>query len=209
MIMRNALLAAGAVTVAHMVAEQGAGGSSDEANQPNSAHTKEAFLRSIRSFGANEGKGVNARPSMAIQIVEAAHLGTITEDDADQIFESYTKAAANAKGISTVKQGSQSQQVSKIRTFIKLGQLTSIDGRTTIAKVANAYKEQRDANGGKPLSKSAYDSLLAGARTQIDFPDEVLSDDMVLTCIHPEPKDEKDGGRPCRRHLRRDRAAGR
>ena len=163
----------------------------EAANQPNAAATLDAFLKQVRSFGRDEGNGASARLKLAGQLTEASHLGAVGEDDVDMIYEQYTKGVAMAKGLAVVKTGSDTQQKSKLRTFIKLGALSSVDGRKTFEKTRDAYKEAVVQNGNKPLSKSPFDALLAAARMQIQYPDEILPDDFILTCVYPKTKDEK------------------
>lgn len=174
--------------VADMAAGQAV---ADAANQPNAASSREMFLKQVRAFGRDEGNGTSARPKLAGQLTEAAHLGAITEDDVDAIFENYQKGVAATKGLAVMKTGSDTQQKSKLRTFIKLGALASIDGRLTFQKARDAYKAAVVLNNGKPLSKSPFDALLASARMQLQYPDEVLPDDYILTCIYPKPKEDK------------------
>ena len=159
--------------------------------EPNTAAHRDAFLKQVRSFGRDEGNGASARLKLAGQLTEASHLGAVMEDDVDAIYEQYTKGVAQAKGLAVVKTGSDTQQKSKLRTFIKLGALSSVDGRKTFEKTRDAYKEAVVQNGNKPLTKSPFDALLAAARMQIQYPDEILPDDFILTCVYPKTKDEK------------------
>lgn len=162
------------------------------ANQPaNVAADRDAFLKQVRSFGRDEGNGASARLKLAGQLTEASHMGAVIEDDVDAIYEQYTKGVAQAKGLAVVKTGSDTQQKSKLRTFIKLGALATVDGRKTFEKTRDAYKEAVVQNGNKPLTKSPFDALLAAARMQLQYPDEILPDDFILTCVYPKTKDEK------------------
>lgn len=161
-------------------------------NQPEDAKpTKASFMREFRRFGENEAAGANARPALANTLVEASYHGAIVEDDADAIFETYQKGVAARKGLGQVKQGSQTQQVSKMRTFIKMGAIPGIDARETMIKAGDAIRAAREANGGKPLAKSPFDAYLSVARTQLQFPDAVLDDETIQVCINPAPRDEK------------------
>lgn len=164
------------------------------ANQPedvNQHMDRGALLRQIRKFGENEAAGANARPSMAVQVVEAARAGAIVEDDAPHILEQYLKGVAAKRGVSSVSLGSEPQQLSKLKTFIKLGQIATCDGRKTVAKVADAVRKIRDEAGGKGTGKSPYDCMLSAARMQLSFPDELLSDEQIMRCCMPSPKTEK------------------
>ena len=69
--------------------------------------------------------------------------------------------------------------------------VATIAGRKTFEKTRDAYKEAVVQNGNKPLTKSPFDALLAAARMQIQYPDEILPDDFILTCVYPKTKDEK------------------
>lgn len=166
-----------------------------ETNQPevNAPKDRAKFMRRVTSLGEQEGHGANARPALAIQIVEAAHFGALSSagDDAKMLYEAYARGAAKARGVSEVKLGSATQQASKLATFIRLGELTSVDGRETISKLASAIKAARESNGGKPLGKSAMDAMLSGARYQLQYPDELISDDMVKVAIYPSPVQDK------------------
>jgi hypothetical protein len=163
-------------------------------NQPQNKPSLDTFAKEVAALGAAEGKGINARPSFMLKLVEAAQQGVLKEDDAEALFDVYQKGLAKAKGqVVVTKQTSAPQQVSKIRTMIKLGlmQLPEGGGEAIIYRTGHAIAEAIKANDSKPLSKSAVDCYLSAARMQLQHPEAPLTDDEIISAIMPKPRDEK------------------
>jgi len=161
-------------------------------NQPEEPFSLATFMKEVAAFGQQEGKGANARPSFMLRVTQAAMLGAVKEDDATALHEAYQRNVAKSKGIAVVKQSSAPQQISKIKTMIKLGQLPLKDGggEQILYRVGHAIKEATKANGDKPLSKSVVDCYLSAARQQLNTPEQPLSDDDIIAAVMPKPRDE-------------------
>lgn len=163
-------------------------------NQPgNPSADKARVLRNIGKLGEDEGRGANARPAFFEQIAEAARLGALMPDDAPAVFSRYTEGVAKAKGVGVVKQTSEAQQTSKIKTMITFGALPSVRSDVLLANTRDAIKKRRDA--GEKLKKSPVDIYLTVARTQLAQPQTPLDDDQIDECLNskaPEVKTEAD-----------------
>lgn len=159
---------------------------------PNASMTKEGLLASARLFGKAEGMGANSRPELFRKVVEAAACGAIVEEDAQSIHETFAKAISRATNIGYVKMPSEKVQVSKMKTLIKFGQLQYVSPIDTAQRAFNVYKELRDQNSGKPLTKSPADALLTVARAQLSVPEQYLDEEYIKVIINPAPRAEKD-----------------
>jgi len=163
-------------------------------NQPGNPNADKArVLRNIAKLGEDEGRGANARPAFFEQIAEAARLGALMPDDAPAVFSRYTEGVAKAKGVGVVKQTSEAQQTSKIKTMITFGALPSVRSDVLLANTRDAIKKRRDA--GEKLKKSPVDIYLTVARTQLAQPQVPLDDDQIDECLNskaPEVKTEAD-----------------
>lgn len=140
--------------------------------------TKRSFLARAETLGSAEGRGDNSRPGLFVLACEAARHRVITEDDCEEVFDRYSKKVAAAQGIGWKPQASQKQQVSKLRTAIKLGLLPQVNGLEVCNEVIAAQKEQRIANEGKN-DYPPFDGLVKVARFQLRDPDKQLPREVI------------------------------
>lgn len=163
--------------------------------------TKRKVMGTVQTLGAAEGKGENARPFLFVTVVEAARHRVVGldkdangRDDASIIFERYSKAMAESLAIGWVPMPSAKQQESKLRTAVKLGQLTHVNGVEICNRTVDAQKRQRQINEGKN-DFSPFDGLVKVARAQISSPDTPLTDeqiDVLLTKQAGDTPEEAD-----------------
>lgn len=159
-------------------------------NQPPVDYKASLFKRA-REFGENEGKGNNAKPSLYLGVTEAASLHGVTSDgeDAAAIYAEYSKGRAKTKGVGWVEDKSTPQQVSKVKTMIKLGELVNVDGVALNTRVANKITDM--VRLGQKLDKSAGDIILTAARMQIGQPDAPLTDEQIEEAFIKSTPDQK------------------
>jgi len=156
-------------------------------NIEDGAPTKRSFHARIASLGKAEGLGDNSRPGLFLVTCEAScggnasavHRKRVVEspDEAEDIFDRYSKQVAMTQGVGWKPQASAKQQVSKLRTAIKLGLLTHVNGMELCNKVVEAQKALKLANDG--LDYSPFDGLVKVARFQLQQPDKILDDDVI------------------------------
>lgn len=163
------------------------GNTSQGDNIEDGALSKRSFQARVAQLGKAEGLGDNSRPGLFLITCEAScggnasavHRKRIVEspDEAEDIFERYSKQVAMAQGVGWKPQASAKQQVSKLRTAIKLGLLTHVDGMLLCNKVIAAQKAQKLAKDA--LDYSSFDGLVKVARFQLQTPDQILDDDVI------------------------------
>jgi len=177
--------------------------SSADASDNQGAMTREGIMRRAVTCGSAEGKGGNSRPMLAFYVVEAAKAGVLKLDkptskgktagtkldDAQMIWDRFSRACAAAQSVGFVKLDSAKQQESKLRSFIKLGSLPHVDGNRVMSRARDIMEKAREANGGKPLVKSAFDGYLSVARAQVALsPDVEFDDAQIEAALSPAPK---------------------
>ena len=132
----------------------------------------------IDKLGKLEGQGDNARPVLFVLAVEASKAGAKKPDDAEDMFDRYSKAVAATQNVGWKPQASAKQQTSKLRVALKLGQLVHVNGVELCNKIIAAQREQRAAQEGKN-DYPPYDGLVKVARAQLKTPDTMLPDEVI------------------------------
>jgi len=146
-------------------------------NIEDGALTKRSFHARIASLGKAEGLGDNSRPGLFLVTCEAACKRVIDAPDAEDIFDRYSKQVAMTQGVGWKPQASAKQQVSKLRTAIKLGLLTHVNGMELCNKVVAAQKAQKASK--EALDYPPFDGLVKVARFQLLDPDKILDDEVI------------------------------
>lgn len=158
--------------------------------------TRDQLFADAKEFGKAEGKGTNAKISLAARACEASSkLVDVTEDDAKDIVTAYSEAAARNRGIEYKPLTSAKKFASEIRQFIRVGKLPMVDGPDLIDRTVTALKEMAKTEGA--LKGSAYDNLTRVIRAQIAAPDASLSDDEIRDVLTPDENVKTEIERLC------------
>jgi hypothetical protein len=162
----------------------------DGDNQP-PVDPKASTFKLARGYGEAEGAGGNAKPSLYLAATEATKAKALAADSEDPaaLYAEYSKGRAKKKGIGWVEEKSTPQQVSKLKTMMLLGEMTTVDGVALNVKVANAINDK--VRLGQKLDKTAGDILLTAARMQLGQPDAPLSDDQIAEAFNKKTPDQK------------------
>jgi hypothetical protein len=160
------------------------------------AFTRDSLFADAKEFGKAEGKGTNAKISLAARACEAAHkLVDVTPDDAKDIVAAYSEAAARNRGQEYKPLTSAAKFTSEIRQFLNVGKLPMVDGPRLVDRTMIAIKEM--AKTKDALKGSAYDNLVRVMRAQVASPEEELSDDEITDVLTPEEGGKSEVERLC------------
>lgn len=152
---------------------------------------KQAMWDKVAELGELEAKGGNARPTLAIECVQWAADGTADVGDAQDI---YTRYYDRVEAISASFGGSKhtrnkdvgmKQNISKIRQFLKMGGLRTIDPVKVIHQAAAVTKEER-AKG--TILYSPFDCLLNIARRQCQQTQAELTREEMVEANRPKDR---------------------
>jgi hypothetical protein len=162
------------------------------------------LLARTAEFGRQEGKGLNAKPSYALDVVAAAHDGVIGNDHAEQVWDAFSKGADKTKGhekarLSTNK--TDKVRISEARKLIACGTIawpsavteTPVDVMTRAINVINS---NNDARG------STYQNMVKVARVQIEKRSAPLTDDEIKDAITPDAPARKDEQEQLTKHVK-------
>ena len=156
----------------------------------NRAAIQAAMFKEIDDLGEIEGKGGNARATLGVRCVEWAADGTADVGDAHSIYDHYIgkaqEVAAVFGGIRQKKdpEAGRKQNVSKVRQFLKMGGLKTIDPVAVINSAAGVVKDER-AKG--TISHSPFDALLNIARKQCANTQTAMTREEMIQCNQPRP----------------------
>lgn len=155
-------------------------------------------MTKTREIARTHGAGERALPVFAAHVVRWAAEGIVDStkdrqgkgiDDAKVLYDEYLKgySAKVEHGA-----GGKKANASKLRQFIKVGELSSTLGDPVIqfTRIADAWKAQQQLD---PKSvKGEYPTLIDWARTQLENSDAPLTDEHLKALVlKPETK-EKD-----------------
>ena len=153
----------------------------------------------LKTLGANSAKGEASRPMMGLAVCQGAFDGVVMEGDAEELYGSYVVADAKVAAANpfvssagkSVDHSSAKQQISKVRTFIKVGMLPGpIDGPDLMKRTAILIKNISASGDTKTLS--AFDGMLAVARKQLEDPANPLTEDQIAALVTKDEPAEKD-----------------
>lgn len=157
----------------------------------NSQMTMDNVKKKFATYGKAAGMGANSRPACARLAIEAGQrINGITPQHADELWAEFQKGASKAKGVEYSIEASATQQVSKVRQFIKLGCCAQIDGVELFDRGVDVIREFAKAGKENPMKGSAYDNLVALAREQLKNPEHSMTDDDIRK-LFTHTKDEK------------------
>lgn len=150
---------------------------------PNTGFTRESLDKQMEKFGLDIGRGLNARPAMFMACAEAATKINVGPDDASDLYTKAQKKIAASKGIEYVAEGSQKQQVSKLRVALKLGNLPKIDPMQVLYDTTDVIATCEALGSENPLKQSAYDTLVSVGRKQLEQPEVQLTKEQINSFI--------------------------
>lgn len=152
----------------------------DQSSDRAKRREKNALLREVGKIGEQYGAGKTSMISLAEAVVEAAQAKTIGPNDADELYQRFKKGA-DAKAVlddagivpdlATVEKGgvdddkSKTQQTSKLRTFIKLGNQYEDDASDLIRRARNTHLELLKGDRKLVMAGSTY-TVLCGVAAQ-------------------------------------------
>lgn len=152
----------------------------------------------VEELGALTASGQDALPTLAMEVAQWAQEGSINptapkKDDKDQtddirdIFQRYATSANATKVFAdrSKESNSNTAQVSKLRTFAKLGARSDINGPDFLARVKDFRNEEaKIGNAVKP----AYEAMRTAAVAVSDKND--LTEDEMRTAVCAKRKSE-------------------
>lgn len=150
---------------------------------------QKAMFDKVDELGELEGKGGNSRATLAVMCTEWAYQGIADVGDAQTIYSRYLQksedVAAVFGGLKPNKDpvAGMKQNTSKIRQFLKLGGLKTIDAIKVINVAAGVVKDER-AKG--TITQSPFDALLNIARKQCAQTQAELSRQEMVQCNMPK-----------------------
>lgn len=155
---------------------------------------RDDFIAQMKTLGEEHGSGMVSRPRAAMKALEASVDGLVTPKEAKEVWTVFQQASAAAKGIEYKQEGSFTQQVSKFKNFLTLGQMApSIDvidvmNRTLVIIQSLAKGDDtRKAMGG-----SAYDKMIAVAKAQLKSELSELTDEEIMSVLMPDKKERDE-----------------
>ena len=172
---------------------------------------KRALLNKVRDIGTAFGAGKTSMIELAAEVTEAAVNRTINESDAEELYKEFRKTAdkraTTDAGIipdEDVGISSTPQQVSKLRTFIKLGSAFD-EGVDIVQRAIAVHLTARQANPDAVMKGSTYTVL--GSIVKEQFADKYagvpMTDEQMGAHIAREVGDKAppDGAKKIRQAL--------
>jgi hypothetical protein len=164
----------------------------------NSADRLKDLKADLRALGTQSAKGESSRPMAAMMICQGAYGGTVHEDDAKDLYGAYVTAAAKVASSNPFvtsagkdsEHKSATQQVSKLKVFIRLGMLPSIEGPDLMDRTAKMIKNISADPDARTYS--AYDGMLIVARKQLEDPNNALTEEQIAALVTKGDPAEKD-----------------
>jgi len=165
--------------------------------------------KEIRAWGRDRIKGDESFCKLGCRLTKAAQEGIVTldrdsdqTDDAMRMYSEFSKAETSRvfadKTMAKKAADSARAQVSKVRTFIKLGCAvpTGIDGFEILEKAVALHKNAVET---KQNVKGAYTALVDVARSQL-AKDVSLTHEEIVAAITPKEGNEKSVESIARQH---------
>jgi hypothetical protein len=169
---------------------------------------KRALLKDVGLIGAAYGAGKTSMISLAERVTEAAMSGSINPKDAEDIYNRF-KEKADAKATlddltspvpdaATADKPSQvdddkskKQQLSKLRSFIKLGNEYEDDGLDIVRRARNIHLRMLEGDRKAVMQGSTYTILVSVASHQVkDGKGVPMTDDEIEDFLGVEQHDK-------------------
>jgi DNA-binding Lrp family transcriptional regulator len=166
----------------------------------NSADRLKSLKDDLRALGAQSAKGEGSRPMVALIVCQGAYEGTVRNDDDDikELYGAYVSAAAKVAAANpfvtsagkNIEHKSATQQVSKLKVFIRLGLLPGVEGPDLMKQTAKMIKNISADPDARTYS--AYDGMLIVARKQLEDPNNALTEEQIAALVTKDDPAEKD-----------------
>jgi hypothetical protein len=145
---------------------------------------KRALLSDVGKIGAAYGAGKTSLIALAERVTEAAMSGSITPKDAEDIYNRFKEkadakatlddlttpvsdAATSEKPAQVDETKSKKQQLSKLRSFIKLGNEYEDDGLDIVRRARNIHLRMLEGDRKAVMQGSTYTILVSVASHQV------------------------------------------
>lgn len=152
------------------------------------------FLGRVVEYGKQEGKGSNAKPAYAVDVIKMSHEGVIGPDHAENVWKAYSEACTKTKGherarVSTNK--TDKVRISETRKLAAFGGIawpkeiveTPVDVMNRAIPIINGYAD---------LKGSTYNAMVTVARAQLEARNVPLTDEEIKDAITPDDPEVQD-----------------
>jgi hypothetical protein len=152
--------------------------------------TVEQFVGKMAEFGAAFGQGKASKHASAMEMVRATcELDTaIDEKKAGEYYAAFQQAAATAQGRLYEPEASIKVQVSKFRSFIKLGKRVDFDPVEFMDDVLDVIADYRKMGDENPIKTNTYDTLVKVAVQQNKVEDRRFTKEELAKIMLPSEK---------------------
>ncbi len=147
------------------------------------------LMARVSELGKAEGKGVNAKPAYALDVIAAAHDGVIGNDHAEGVWGAFQTAVGKTKGDEKLRLSDPKTtkvRVSECRKLIAMGSIAAFDPSEVAQRAIKVINEYAGTKG------STYQNLVVVARKQIEKRAAALNDEEILAAITPQAAEEKE-----------------
>jgi hypothetical protein len=145
---------------------------------------RKAAFAYARELGRSSGEGTNSLPNLGIFACEQAQKGILSPDDAKAIYEDYITSESKKLVHSD---GGKAANASKLKNFLTLGAMTTVDGVAVLQTAVYAHGQMRAA---KLKVKGAYVAYETVAKAQIASPSSELTEDEIRNLIAKDDADK-------------------
>lgn len=149
------------------------------------------FLKACDKLGGMYGGGALARPEFMVKLAIAAQEGTVTVDNAEDIWDRFNRACAKKlEGTTALSSSStaRTSRVSEIRTIILVANFEFLQDDRTLADILNdARGIVLECKQSASYTGNTQDAFMAVVRAQKAKKkagdDEALSDDEIRAAV--------------------------
>lgn len=145
---------------------------------------RKAAFAEARELGRESARGKDSLPKLGIRAVELTFDGILSEEDAKEYYQEHIDGESK-KLIHTA--AGKAANTSKIKSFFKLGAMTTIDPVSVINNAASVHAEMR-AQGLNP--QSAYAAFVSVARAQLASPNSELTEEELRDAMSKTSKEK-------------------
>jgi len=145
---------------------------------------RKTALAYVAKLGTTSGTGKNALPMLGIYCCEQAQFGTFEPEDNKLIYDDYL---TNESKKAEHEAGGKAANASKLKNFLKLGCMPSLDGVAVLQDAVIAHEQLRKA---QIKVKSAYVAYETVAKAQLASPTSRLTPEEIRDLITTDPADK-------------------